>query len=130
MITGFNKATANNLNEKLEVALRKFAEDNGLDVKRGGGRFDDVSFTPKFTFSVKGKSSEMLYLETYLAAFLGIKNIPAVLEAYKKESGYTLLGYRSKASSKPYIIEKNGQKFITSPLSVEPLLRRLAMAAA
>ena len=49
-ITNMDRSACRTVQEAAEAALKQVAEQFGMTLKTSGGKFDNASFTPKFTF--------------------------------------------------------------------------------
>ncbi|MCK5019505.1 MAG: hypothetical protein KAS32_20770 [Candidatus Peribacteraceae bacterium] len=60
-IKEFNKTTCAQIACDIEEAMKAVCEKHGLEYERKGGRFEDMSFTPKFTLNIRNRMGDDKY---------------------------------------------------------------------
>jgi len=92
---------------EIEAALRQVLAKHGVTVKVGNCTFDGVSMTTKVTVATSGAGDRDREQAIQHARHYGI-------DASKPAAGYTLVGCRYKARTKPWLIEKAGKRYVTT----------------
>jgi hypothetical protein len=95
------------LASEIEAAIAHLMAKHGLSVKVGNCTFDGVSMTTKVTVTTSGAGERDQQQAIAFAKLMGV-------DASRPAAGWTLVDYRSKGRTKPWVIEKAGKRYVTT----------------
>ena len=88
--------------KQIRQALQDSIEVDGFDIKVGNASFDDLEVTFKLNLRVKGAETRE---QRDLRTFAEMDKIDTAKIAEVRGEKYSLIGYRVKARSRPYIVQ-------------------------
>ncbi len=97
--------------KQIRQALQDSIEVDGFDIKVGNASFDDSEVTFKLNLRVKGaETREQRDLKTYAE----MDKIDTAKIGEMRGEKYSLIGYRVKAKTRPYIVQNlhNNKEYI------------------
>mgnify|MGYP003673365358 FL=1 len=97
--------------KQIRQALQESIEVDGFDIKVGNASFDDSEVTFKLNLRVKGaETREQRDLKTYAE----MDKIDTAKIGEMRGEKYSLIGYRVKAKTRPYIVQNlhNNKEYI------------------
>ena len=97
--------------KQIRQALQDSIEVDGFDIKVGNASFDDSEVTFKLNHRVKGaETREQRDLKTYAE----MDKIDTAKIGEMRGEKYSLIGYRVKAKTRPYIVQNlhNNKEYI------------------
>ena len=105
-----NKLTRNWV-KQIRQALQDSIEVDGFDITVGNASFDDSEVTFKLNLRVKGAETRE---QRDLRTFAEMDNVDVSKIAEVRGEKYSLIGYRTKARSRPYIVQNliNNKEYI------------------
>ena len=105
-----NKLTRNWV-KQIRQALQDSIEVDGFDITVGNASFDDSEVTFKLNLRVKGAETRE---QRDLRTFAEMDNVDISKIAEVRGEKYSLIGYRTKARSRPYIVQNliNNKEYI------------------
>ena len=97
--------------KEIRQALQDSIEVDGFDIKVGNASFDDSEVTFKLNLRVKGAETRE---QKDLRRFAAMDNVNTSKIAKVQGELYSLIGYRTKARSRPYIVKNvaNNKEYI------------------
>jgi len=97
--------------KQIRQALQDSIEVDGFDIKVGNASFDDSEVTFKLNLRVKGAETRE---QRDLKTFAEMDNVDVSKIAEVRGEKYSLIGYRVKARSRPYIVQNlhNNKEYI------------------
>ena len=97
--------------KQIRQALQDSIEVDGFDIKVGNASFDDSEVTFKLNLRVKGAETRE---QRDLKTFAEMDKIDTSKIAEVRGEKYSLIGYRIKARSRPYIVQNlhNDKEYI------------------
>ena len=125
-ITEINPETIKQVRQIIKDSLSDIMEDNNLKFELGNATYDDDSF--KFTGFRISLANALTPEQKTLKQIIDmrrkadwLKTIDDTKIGYDRSVAYKLVGYKSRARKKPWIIEnvENGQQYIASDSLVE-----------
>jgi len=104
-----NRQIVKDLRETLQSHLLK--NMNEFEVTVGNASFDDTEVTYKLNLRIKGAESRE---QRDLRTFAEMDNVDVSKIAEVRGDKYSLIGYRAKARSRPYIVQNlhNDKEYI------------------
>lgn len=121
MITKFDRKTVRETARDVVSELQQYAKDNGLVIERGNCSFDDTFFNLKIKVTIKGSDTqEMRDLKQHIGWLDEHIDLNKVADINGKS--FKLVGYKTRATKKPYIIQdvKSNSEYVCS----EDLVKR------
>ena len=121
MITKFDRQSVRKTTNDIVSELQQYAKDNGLVIERGGCSFDDTFFNLKIKVTIKGSDTqEMRDLKQHIGWLDEHIDLNKVADINGKS--FKLVGYKTRATKKPYIIQdvKSNSEYVCS----EDLVKR------
>ena len=125
-ITEINPKTIKQIRQMIKDSLSVIMEDNNLRFELGNATYDDDSF--KFTGFRISLADALTPEQKTLKQIIDmrrkadwLKTIDDTKIGYDRSVSYKLVGYKSRARKKPWIIEgvENGQQYVASDSLVE-----------
>ena len=97
--------------KQIRQALQDSIEVDGFDITVGNASFDDTEVTFKLNLRVKGAETRE---QRDLRTFAEMDNVDVSKIAEVRGEKYSLIGYRVKARSRPYIVQNliNNKEYI------------------
>ena len=97
--------------KQIRQALQDSIEVDGFDITVGNASFDDSEVTFKLNLRVKGAETRE---QRDLRTFAEMDNVDVSKIAEVRGEKYSLIGYRTKARSRPYIVQNlhNNKEYI------------------
>ena len=97
--------------KQIRQALQDSIEVDGFDITVGNASFDDSEVTFKLNLRVKGAETRE---QRDLRTFAEMDNVDISKIAEVRGEKYSLIGYRTKARSRPYIVQNliNNKEYI------------------
>lgn len=97
--------------KQIRQALQNSIEVDGFDITVGNASFDDSEVTFKLNLRVKGAETRE---QRDLRTFAEMDNVDVSKIAEVRGEKYSLIGYRTKARSRPYIVQNlhNDKEYI------------------
>ena len=97
--------------KQIRQALQDSIEVDGFDITVGNASFDDTEVTFKLNLRVKGAETRE---QRDLRTFAEMDNVDISKIAEVRGEKYSLIGYRTKARSRPYIVQNliNNKEYI------------------
>ena len=97
--------------KQIRQALQDSIEVDGFDIKVGNSSFDDNEVTFKLNLRIKGAETRE---QRDLRTFAEMDNVDVSKIAEVRGEKYSLIGYRVKARSRPYIVQNliNNKEYI------------------
>ena len=97
--------------KQIRQALQDSIEVDGFDITVGNASFDDSEVTFKLNLRVKGAETRE---QRDLRTFAEMDNVDVSKIAEVRGEKYSLIGYRVKARSRPYIVQNliNNKEYI------------------
>lgn len=97
--------------KQIRQALQDSIEVDGFDIKVGNASFDDSEVTFKLNLRVKGAETRE---QRDLKTFAEMDKIDVSKIAEVRGEKYSLIGYKVKARSRPYIVQNlhNNKEYI------------------
>ena len=97
--------------KEIRQALQDSIEVDGFDIKVGNASFDDSEVTFKLNLRVKGAETRE---QRDLRTFAEMDNVDVSKIAEVRGEKFSLIGYRTKARSRPYIVQNliNNKEYI------------------
>ena len=114
------------LGTELETVLAEFAAKNGLEVENKGGKFDSLSFAPKFEFREVGvESREALDFKSE-AHYYGLEPTDLGREFMSNGKTFRITGLKTRNRTMPIIAENvvNGRSYKFRSENVKMALSR------
>lgn len=112
MFTKFDRANLKTLRSDLQDVLDAYAAKHGIEFEIGGIRFSEAEATIKMTTKIKGavtRTDENL---------LGMMRMYGLVQ---EKNGCKLVRYDARRHKFPFIYEKNGKLFKTTPANAKLL---------
>lgn len=125
-ITEINPKTIKQVRQMIKDSLSVIMEDNNLRFELGNATYDDDSF--KFTGFRISLADALTPEQKTLKQIIDmrrkadwLKTIDDTKIGYDRSVSYKLVGYKSRARKKPWIIEgvENGQQYVASDSLIE-----------
>lgn len=125
-ITEINPKTIKQVRQMIKDSLSDIMEDNNLRFELGNATYDDDSF--KFTGFRISLADALTPEQKTLKQIIDmrrkadwLKTIDDTKIGYDRSVSYKLVGYKSRARKKPWIIEgvENGQQYVASDSLIE-----------
>lgn len=120
-VTHFDKRCANTVNNAVEAALKKVAEEFGLRVVRETGRFSKVDFRVKYQFKVIGSATGEPASFKRDAAMLGFPNVNYGATFSTLDGTYKVIDFRMRRRRYPVLgkslVDGKEMLFTTTVLS-------------
>tara|TARA_R100000234_G_scaffold68733_1_gene42115 strand:- start:221 stop:613 length:393 start_codon:yes stop_codon:yes gene_type:complete len=88
--------------KQIRQALQDSIEVDGFDITVGNASFDDSEVTFKLNLRIKGAETRE---QRDLRTFAEMDNVDVSKIAEVRGEKYSLIGYRVKARSRPYIVQ-------------------------
>ena len=88
--------------KEIRQALQDSIEVDGFDIKVGNASFDDDEVTFKLNLRIKGAETRE---QKDLRRYAELDNVDTAKIAEVRGEKYSLIGYRVKARSRPYIVQ-------------------------
>jgi len=104
-ITAFDRANVNKFSKELEAAMKKVADEFGVDLTFGSGSYTDASFTTKMTVSLRGEGGEV----KLSSSLLGLIEIMGMLPVNAR--GQKILSHTNRGKYTWTYSEPNGQRY-------------------
>ena len=97
--------------KQIRQALQDSIEVDGFDITVGNASFDDSEVTFKLNLRIKGAETRE---QRDLRTFAEMDNVDVSKIAEVRGEKYSLIGYRTKARSRPYIVQNliNNKEYI------------------
>lgn len=101
--TKFDKANLKTLRKELDVVLKAFADEHGLEIEQGNGRFEPGKFDLKVEIKIPGvEIVEDRVLNMMIETYNLVK---------ENKFGEKLVEYKSRNNKYPFIYEKGGKRY-------------------
>lgn len=118
-----NKAKCEAIQADVAIALATVAAKHGLNLKLQGGKFTSTTFSPKIEFFLEGQSREAEDFKIYCRSH-GVSpealNKPLKLPFHVSVG--KIVGFRVRASAKPWLVEIDGKTYILTTEMFQRLL--------
>lgn len=113
-ITKFDKTNLGALRIAMQKALDGVAAEYGISLQMQKINFDAGSFSVTVKAACDAKGDKDKELAQMYATAMGFGDISA-----PSADGYTVLAFRPRSTSKPWLVEKEGKQYIMADRAIE-----------